>query len=90
MHGLKGGLQAHLWILDYVGTTGHTHHARNVQHLRALETGDMAYPMTKLMAAEHAGAEDSGKTFSTRILGSTHMWRNLIKYLTEAVALSEE
>ena len=74
----------------YVGTTGHTCHARNVQHLKALETGDMTYPMTKHMAAEHAGVGDAEKTFSTRILGSSHISGNLIRFLTEAVAISEE
>ena len=74
----------------YVGTTGHTCHARNVQHLKAFKTGDMGYPMTKHMAAEHAYAADSERTFSTRILGKSHIGGVLIRYLTEAVAISEE
>ena len=49
----------------------------------------MAYPMTKHMAAEHAGVGDSEKTFSTRIFGS-HISGNLTRFLSEAVAISEE
>ena len=74
----------------YVGTTGHTCHTRNMQHLKAMETGDTTYPMVKHMENQHPLAQASDRTYSTTILGGSHIKGNLTRYITEAVAIAKE
>ena len=74
----------------YVGTTGHTCHTRNMQHQKAMETGDLTYPMVKHMESQHPLVPAIERTYTTSILGGSHIKGNLTRYISEAVAIAKE
>ena len=72
----------------YIGTTGLTLHARGLQHLEALVSGENSYPMTKHYASKHPEVSPGGDGLKiTSITG--HIQDNSKRYISEAVAIAK-
>ena len=72
----------------YIGTTGLTLHARGLQHLEALVTGENSYPMTKHYAASHPEVTPSRDGLNMTSV-TWHIPDNSRRYISEAVAIAK-